>query len=138
MLPFADHAAWLRLCGSPRKFDPVKVSLRSALPATALVGAIELIDTPDGGGGGGGGGCTAEVPPPQPARPTNRNKNESAAAILDFISILLILVLDDFAMVTIRGRYAGGLHISIRGSPCRLRSEDDRAQGSGPLLQRKR
>jgi hypothetical protein len=67
------------------------MSLRSALPAAALVGAIELIDTPDGGGGGG---CTAEVPPPQPARPTNRNKNESAAAILDFISIPLILVLD--------------------------------------------
>jgi hypothetical protein len=48
------------------RFDPVMCSVRSGLPATALVGKIELIESdPEDGGGGGLEGSKLE-PPPQP------------------------------------------------------------------------
>jgi hypothetical protein len=44
VLPFTVHTALLLITPAPSKFEPVMVNVRSGLPATALVGEIELIE----------------------------------------------------------------------------------------------
>ena len=57
------------------KFEPVKVSARSAEPAVALGGETDVIA---GVKIWGGGICSFELFPPQLARPENRNKRAIA------------------------------------------------------------
>ena len=42
-MPLADYTAWVKSWAFPRKIDPVMASVRSRLPAVALVGRIEAI-----------------------------------------------------------------------------------------------
>jgi hypothetical protein len=49
-MPFADHFTYgLKSGGMLEKFEPVTVNVRAALPATALVGEIEVIEGDPGG-----------------------------------------------------------------------------------------
>jgi hypothetical protein len=50
--PFTDHIAHVLLGKPSTKFVPVTVSVRSGVPAIALVGEIEVIEGASGGGGG--------------------------------------------------------------------------------------
>src|SRR5215472_16840554 len=76
LLPCEVHTTLLCITPTPSKPVPVIVSARSGLPATALTGDNELIDSASEGGAGGGGdgveegGCTEAEPPPQPDNAT--------------------------------------------------------------------